>query len=363
MKASDAITQLQVVLPTLTDDFSTQLTLPSVTPSGVTATATTAIAHGFIVGNVVNIADTLAPVAITSISRSGTVATAVTTTNHDITENDLTVNVTLSGATEAEFNGTFPLLSANNRKEFKFTVADSGPTTATGSPILEDPPSAFGYNGLKTITAVPTTTTFEYTLPLALTEAAVGSGKVHSGIQITGGVSIDRVQDTYTKQLIANSLWGFVVLGDTVASKDRNSRSDSISSMGKGGSRRQQIFQTFSVLVARGTTGELSARDARDEMEDVRPMLFRSLLGWEPPNGLAAKSGYGVIFVSDGFQSYDTAVYWHEFQFQVVADITQNDTVDPDFNVAFRDISLTMTTSLGTEQMTATIDLDDEPLP
>lgn len=362
MKASDIITQLQVVLPTLTDDFSTQIALTSVIPAGTTATATTATAHGFIIGNVVNISDTVAPVAITSISRSGTVATAVTTTNHDITENDLTVNVTLSGATESEFNGTFPLLSANNRKEFKFTVPDAGPTSATGSPILEDPPSAFGFNGLQTITAVPTTTTFEYTLPVTLTEAAVGSGKVHSGIQITGAVSVDRAEDMYTKQT-GDSLWAFVILGDVVASKDRNSRSDAVASMGRTGSRRQQIFTSFSVLVAKRATSDLSARDARDDMEDVRTQLFRALLGWEAPSGLTGQSGYGVIYVGDGFGAYDTAVYWHQFEFQLVADISQDDTIDPDFNVAFRDISLTMTTTLGTEQMTAAIDLDDEPLP
>ena len=41
-------------------------------------------------------------------------------TNHDITENAQTTQVTLSGTSETEFNGTFELLSANNRRTFEF---------------------------------------------------------------------------------------------------------------------------------------------------------------------------------------------------------------------------------------------------
>ena len=111
------------------------------------------------------------------------------------------------------------------------------------------------------------------------------------------------------------------------------------------------------------TTDELSAREARDDMEDVMLNLFSALLYWQAPTGLAASNGMGVVFVSHGIQDYNTARYVQEFQFQLVTEITRNDTVEPDFNVAFRDISLTMQTSLGTEQLIADIDLDDIPLP
>ncbi|MEE9222962.1 MAG: hypothetical protein V3V40_05855 [Nitrosomonadaceae bacterium] len=362
MKASDAIIQLQVVLPTVTDDFSTQIAITSITPAGTTATATTAAPHPFAIGNVVNITGTLAPVVISSISRSETVATVVTATPHDITEG-FHDEVTISGANESEFNGTFPLISAINRKTFAFTVPDSGATVGTGSMLLEDPPSAFGYNGLIAITAVPASNQFEYELPLALTEPAVGSGVVHSDIRVTGAVSIERAVDMYTEQPDQDSMWAFVVLGDTIASKDRNTKNDATTSAAPGSDRRQQIYQTFSVYVFKPSTEDLSGREARDDMEDVMLSLFKSLLYWVPLPTLSSQSGLGVIFVSHGFEQYNTAFYIHEFQFQLVTEITRNDTIDPDFNVAFRDISLTMQTSLGTEQLTADIDLDDVPLP
>jgi len=314
------------------------------------------------VGNVVNISGTLAPVVIDSITRSGTVATATTSSPHDITEG-FQNSVTISGANESEFNGTFSLLSSINRKTFNFTVPDSGATVGTGSMLLEDPPSAFGYNGLKTITAVPAINQFEYILPLALTQAAVGSGVVHSNIQVTGAISIDRAVDMYTEQATQDSMWAFVVLGDTIASKDRTTRNDAITSAAPASDRRQQIYQTFSVYVFKPTTEDTSGREARDDMEDVMASLFKSLLYWAPPTGVASQNGMGVVFVSHGFEQYNTAFYVHEFQFQLVTEVTRQDTIDPDFNVAFRDISLTMQTSLGTEQLTADIDLDDIPLP
>ncbi len=361
MKASDAIIQLQAVLPAVTNDFSTQIALISVTPAGTTATATTIVPHSFVVGNVVNISGTLAPVVIDSITRNETVATATTATPHDITEG-FQENVTISGANESEFNGTFPLISAVNRKTFSFTVPDSGATVGTGSMLLEDPPSAFGYNGLVTITAVPASNQFEYQLPLALTEAAVGSGVVHSNIRVTGAVSFERADDMYTEQADQSSLWAFVVLGDTIASKDRNTKNDAITSAAPGSDRRQQIYQTFSIFVFKPTTDDLSARQARDDMEDVMLSLFKALLYWQAPTGLAANNGMGVVFVSHGLQDYNTARYVQEFQFQLVTEITRNDTVADSFSVAFRDIDLTIGTTLGTEQLTANIDLDEIPL-
>jgi len=361
MKASDIIKQLQIVLPTVTNAFSTVLNIVSVTPAGTTATATTVEDHGLSIGDVVNISGTLAPVVVSSITRVGEVATATTATPHDITEGVFNT-VTLSGSNESEFNGTFPLLSANNRETFEFSVADSGATSATGAPLLEDPPGVFGYNGLVTITSVPGLKTFTYELPVALTEPAVGNGIVSTNIQITGAINLERAVEMYTKQTTTDALWAFVVLDTTVASKDRNTRNDAVTSAAPGSDRRQQLFQTFSVFVFNPTPDELSAREARDDMEDVMTYLFKALLYWQAPSELSASNGMGVVFDSHQFAAYNTAFYVHEFQFQILADVTEDDTVEPAFNVAFRDIDLTMNTSLGTEQLTASIDLDDEPI-
>lgn len=366
MKASDIIKQLQIVLPTVTDSFSTQIALLSVTPAGTTATAKTATDHTFSIGDAVNITNTFAPIGIVSITRDGDVGTATTATPHDITFNEaqpVHTEVTLSGSNESEFNGTFALVSAKNRKTFQFTMDDSGPTVATGSMLLDDPPSPVGYNGLQVITAIPQADEFQYELSIALTEASVGSGVVHSDVRVTGAASVERAEQMYTEQANQDDMWAFAVLGDTTASKDRNSRNDGITSAAPAGDRRQQIYQNFSVFVFNPSTGDLSGRASRDDMEDVMVSLFKALLYWKAPPGLASDNGLGVVFVAHALHGYNTATYMQEFQFQLVLDITRSDTVKDSLNVAFRDIDLTMGTNLGTGKLTATIDLDDEPLP
>ncbi len=361
MKAADIVKQLQIVLPTVTDLFSDQIILIGIIPTGTTATAEVT-SHNFEVGDVVTITDTFSPVSITSISREGEIATVTTATPHDITENDLTTEVTISGTSDNDFNGTFPFLSASNRLTFQFTVPDTIASGATGG-LLDDPPGAFGYNGTHIITAISGTQFFDYELPIALTNAATGTGVVSSGVRVTGAVNLERAIEMYTKQTDVDSLWAFVVLNETIASNNRNSFQDGVTSASPGGDRRQQIYQNFTVYVVKNTSDDLAARAARDSMEDVMVFFFQALMFWKAPSGLADTGNMGVVFVAHQFAEYNTTVYIHEFQFQLVSNITRSDTIADDFNVAFRDISLTMGTNLGTEKLIAEIDLDDDPLP
>ena len=360
MKALDIINQLQVVLPQITDKFTTSVEAVSITPSGLVATVLTSSDHEFSADNVVSISGAFAPVEIATIIRSGTVATATTVTAHDLTD-DFFENVTLSGANEAEFNGTFPFITQVNRNTFTFTVADSGPTTGTGTMLLEDPGSPYGYNGLQTIVTVPSLTSFTYALEEVLTQAATGTILIHSGLRITGAATLERAEAMYTKKE-TDELWAFVVLDDTFASKDRTSRNDAVSSIAPGADRRQQIIQAASVYIFASTTDDLSGRETKDLMVDIRAFLLKALNGVKFDSDLAAQEGMGLIYNSDGIELYNNAIYVHRFEFQLLASITNVDTVDPDFNVAFRDIDVTMATNLGTEELLASIDLDDEPL-
>jgi len=361
VKASEVINQLLAILPQITNLFTTSATAVSITPSGTTATVLTSSAHGFPVGRVVAISGAFAPIEISSISRSGTVATAITLTPHDLTDGFFE-NVTLSGASESEFNGTFPFLNQVNRKTFTFTVADSGPTTGTGSMLLEEPGSPFGYNGLQTITTVPTASSFTYELSQALTEAATGTILIHSDLRVSGSATLEKAISMYTKQTVGD-LWAFVVLEDGNASKDRSTRNDSISSAARSGDMRQQLIQNMSVYVFDNTTKQLSGRESRDTMVDVRALLLKGLVGVKFDSNLNGQNGSSLMYLGDGIESYDGAVYIHGFNFQLLTDITNDDIVDPDFNVAFRDIQLNMDTTLGTETLLASLDLDDEPLP
>ncbi len=119
MRASDIVNHLSVHLPKFADDFTDQITVTSLTRSGTTVTVTTDSPHGLVVGGQLNMTGAQTPIVISSITRVGIQATMVTASDHDITEN-AGFDVQIEGATEAEFNGTFDLISAPNRRTIKF---------------------------------------------------------------------------------------------------------------------------------------------------------------------------------------------------------------------------------------------------
>lgn len=70
---------------------------------------------------------------ISGITRSSAVATVTTAAAHGLTTGDL---VTLSGATQAEYNGTFAVASTPTATTFTYAVSGSPDTPATGTPVL-----------------------------------------------------------------------------------------------------------------------------------------------------------------------------------------------------------------------------------
>lgn len=361
MKSQDVILQLYSALPSKTDKFTTDISVTGITVSGPTATATTSVAHGLVDGDLVTIQGALAPINIASMDRVGTVVTVVTTENHDLTEG-YQETVVIDEANEAEFNGTFTLLTVPNRKTFTFETVDSGATSSTGSPVLLNG-SAFGFNGLYTASNV-TATTFDYTLLGDVAGDARGTIIVSVGYRISGAISLERALEAYTRQS-TDDWWIFVVLGDVTASKDRHVLNDSISTQTGNTQWQQLIIQPFTILTIAPATATIGARNLRDDAEDIASALFGSLLGVKFDGGLSTKDQYQTVFSSHGSIEYDTAIYVHQYNFESSTDITFDDTVGEGFNVAFRDLGLTIGTDLmtdNTERLTVDVDLDDQPL-
>lgn len=367
MKASAVITQLINRLPQLTNLFTTDYAVTSVTSSGTAATVTTNKSHGLSVGSFVNIIGATADVAIASITRSGTVCSVVTSADHDLTlsDNDITrgKTVTITGATESEFNGTFVLTRVLNRRNFTFTKADSGATTATGTPLVVDGAGVFGYSGLQSVVSVPTPTTFTYTLPKAIYSPAGGSISVRTEYRISGAATVERALEAYTAQDL-DSLWGFVVLDDVVASKNRSVRIDSTDALTRTSYIKQDLIQPFSFYVVAPSVDGITGRVQRDQMEDLLPILCKSLIGKKFDSGLSGEQEYVTTFVSHGFQEYNSAYYVHGFNFETVAVLTFEDSIGYDDDVAFRDIDLSMLIDFGTQEdaLTTSVDLDEVEL-
>ena len=128
---SDIIKQLIAVLPALTDKFSDQFALASLTQTAGLVTATTTTAHGLVTGDFVNISGAIAPINVTNLVRNGNIVTATTGEDHDLTLN-FQETVEIVGAIETEYNGTHPLLDVPNRRSFAYSIETAPPSPATG---------------------------------------------------------------------------------------------------------------------------------------------------------------------------------------------------------------------------------------
>ena len=69
-------------------------------------------------------------VNVSTLTRSGTVATVTTATPHNVTAGG---TVTISGATQAEYNGSFTVVTAPTTTTFTINVPEYPPLTTTGS--------------------------------------------------------------------------------------------------------------------------------------------------------------------------------------------------------------------------------------
>lgn len=372
IKASTIIAQLQAVLPTQTSLFSdADITISSLVRASTVVTATTSSPHGLLTGNYVNILNAKTPITVASINsvpnpgigNTGSLVTVVTAANHDFTEG-FGQQCEITGATQTEYNGTFDIITVPNRRTFTYAIDSQPATPATGTIKLLNN-FASGYNGRKQVT-VTGAATFTYTTTLTPDSPAVGSATLRSGVRVSGAISWERAREAYTKQA-PDKMWAFVVLGDNAVSKDRHVATDATSTLAGGDAFRQRMIAPFSVYIYAPCANEVAGRAVRDQMEDVRVALYKSILRTKLTSVLASANVYSVTAAGDRYIEYANGAYYiHEFIFESVCDIVYEDTVSNDYNVAFRDFSLIITDSIedGSETLLQTLDasLDDVPL-
>lgn len=364
MKAEDVIKQLRAVVPKLTDVFSSTISVTSLSRSGTTVTALSTD-HGLTTGNYVTIKGAYEKNGLTSLTFADGVASATTTSDHDLTEKGSSQPYTLdfnqatvSGATESEYNGTFDVLSAVNRRNFTYSVTGTPASPATGAPVLHQD----AYNGRYQVTVVDSDT-FTYQISTTPNSPAAGSITAEKEARISGAVSIERAFNGYTKQL-AGELWAFVIIGDPTISKDRSIFSDATSTRSKQDEWRERIIEPFSVFVFVPSTKTISSRPSRDLAEDIRPILYKSLVGSQLPTTFTDEGWSMITPVGDRLsgEASNGAFYVHEYQFERVVDVTYEDTVGNEDTVAFRDFDFDIVFEQEQGNLSASVDLDDEPL-
>ncbi len=351
MKALDIVKILQERLPFYTDAFSSQVALTSLVSLSNVVTGTTTTAHGFAVGDKIHINNAVMPNAL-AITRAGTTATAISSNKHNLTFG-IDTTVTISGADQAEYNGTHVLLSVDSRNQFTFVVADSAVTPATGSPVLEEAIGArtlqgtqVGFNGYFTIQTIPTTTSFAYASTMPDLTAVGTPVLIGPSTRVTRAATLEEIFNNYTKQASeggragVRDLWAFVVLGNVSISKSRSINADNIDTVALGDDPRQRQIKPFSVYVVIPTSKDISGAIARDISEDLSPVLYRSLVGVKPPSGLTESQWSKIVATGHSQASWNGAYYIHEFTFETVADITLEDTALSNDSVAFECFTL-----------------------
>jgi len=375
VKAQDIVDQLSAIIPRHTTGFSNSVGITSIVPLADIASVVTSAGHGLVENQNVAIIDVDAPVEIDTgtFLRILSQATFETLQDHDFTlsQRDIAAGgktITISGATESEFNGTFTLIRVINRRALMIAVTDAGPTTMTGSPIVENANGQL-FNGLFVAVNVAPTT-FDYKLSRTYSlPAVVDKGKVQVTIRITSVLDIEQyLQDIYTKQAIDDDQL-VVQLGDVSQSKKRNEETDAASSTAGEDSYTPILVQPFAIYIVQNVTDDLTGASSRDRVEEEYiPAIFRSVLRANFDTGFTYSpyrstfTGHGVFAYSDTANGKNKAIYAHEVTFEQLTQLTKTDMVGPDQDVAMRDVMYTLTTDLGTGVLTADIDLDEEPI-
>ena len=375
MKAQDIVDELARYVPLFTDGFTNSLPVLSAVVSGDVCRLTTQGNHDLVEGQQVAISGITAPVQIDAANflRTGSTATLPTIQEHDLTlsERDKAAGgkqITISGANEGEFTGSFLLIGVPDRNTLLIAVDDSGPTTISGAPLVDDANGAV-FNGFVAASNV-NSNSFEYTLPKEYPLNGVASaGVVQISIRVLSVLDIEQyIVDVHTRKEPTEATL-VVELGDVSQSKNRNEQTDAADSSSGQYAYTPTLIQPFAVYIVQNATESLTGAELRDLCEsEYIPAIFRAVLRAKFETGFsysafrATFTGHGVFAYSDN-NGKNKALYAHQVNFEQLAQLSSVDARGPDETVAMRDVCYTLTTDAGEGVLTANVNLDENAEP
>lgn len=366
MKISEIVNRLAAVVPQFTTRFSTPVTITSAISADNVITVTTATPHGLVSGQAVSLANGRVQHSITSITKVGTEVTVVLPRNHQLTEDWFVDTIELTGVTETDYNAVHTFTRIPNRRTIVFEVPE-GWDDPTGASIKLIETLTTGLNGSYEAT-VTSPTTYTIDAPDLLTDTPLVNCTMSMGHRMIGSVHIERFLENYESK--HNDLeWLVVIPDDAVVSKDRKLNMDAVHAQGSGSNEGRQVllepFSVYAVLNCKNDGAAIKAIDAC--MEEIRNALVGALSGYKFNTGFANASTAGTAFTGHNFVGYSKAYYIHEFKFETVKEITDEDARFnvlslQNSNVAFRDITVNLENEFEVTVQTSDINLDDEPL-
>jgi hypothetical protein len=355
----DVVTQLSLLLPKYTDKVSDVLSISSIVVSSNIATITTSSAHGITTGQAITLANVEIKTPITARSQDGTLFTFTVSPAHDLTFNwSDHDNITLSGFTNPNWNGSFELKDVPNRFTFIVQSSESIPAL-NGNEVLHEVRND-GINGRFYATRISATV---FTISGTFLDGTYTGGTVNKGIRIAGSITIERALDQYTEENLTD-LWMFVVMNDAETSKSRHAFSDATATKATGDDMRLRLIDGFTITIVINTSDDIHATDAIDICRhDLLLPILKSVYGALFDTGLSNDPEFKAVATGHGFREYTKAILAYTYEFEFPMDLTIDDAVNEGDTRAFRDIDFTQEQGGDdtTDMTVVPINLDDSP--
>lgn len=329
MRAVYVANRLKEILPKYTDDFSTILSVSSLTRSSTTITCTTSTNHGLTTNDYVTIRGAKEPIALSGITFSNGIAMATSSSDHKLSDpslfspENLPLYVEISGATG--YNGTWELVSVPTNLTFTFKVTGSPSNVSGGFLLLEDQD---GYNGYKQIT-VTGATTFTYQTSGSMQSPAQGTVEVSCLTRIDYAATAQRISDYYS----ANTggilqTWAFVVMSQNRAFRNDTVVGDPSSAKKRNESYWYTLQQDFSVYVVIPSTTSTLGGNTADTAKSYLQPLVKCLANFIFESDFNEGESQPCVFAGDEADDYIEATYTHRFDFTVQNIVQTVDTAE-----------------------------------
>lgn len=326
MKLEEIQNQLRANIPLHTDHFNDWLDA-FYSMVGTTATVTTTEDHDLNPGDVVNLKNVIFQNPLSSLVADNGRISAVSSVKNDMTE-DYTKEIEITGATEPDFNGTFSnKIDIIDRTNFSYDSVAYQTETATGSPILLEKDLA-RYNGKFTVATVVSDKIYTIQYPSTFGDFTSNCSTSNFNSRIVVVYNDEHAMSLFTEE-DSDKFWMYIMLGATTVSADRNIQSDHTVRWWDGEEYKQEIEETFSILVLTKANQSITPMRIQDICNiDIRNAIGLSLLGYTPEKTSSSEySNIGLIGVDSDV--WNKAVYGHMYDYATVLNLSIEDTFIP----------------------------------
>lgn len=340
MKCSEIVEHLWRYLPRVSDSFTEYRNPDSVTVIGSTVTIQMA-SHGMKDGQPVCISHSAVRNLVSTIETVSDGVKITTTTPHNLTEGWYeSDSANLSSVSNPNVNGDYDVVRVVNFYSFVIdALADTGL-----SDLYVNEPIDYGIDGLYNITKINDNSfsfelDFGETIPVDFALDVVPSTvRVHTSMRISGTNDIRRVQKSYEKTP-PSKMWLIVELGGFFPSKSNRAQTDATNEQGGASTWFIPLHQPFTLYVI-VPCSKHTGRDARDDIEDERLKIYKSICGSKFSSGLSAGTISAVTPESDGDSFYNVEYYMYAFSFSQTSRLTNNDRLFSSRTTPFRNVTI-----------------------